>query len=540
MDDGDVMPQRDARPSTSAVGSTLAGVGRSAVLLTGAQVVVQAIGIIRQVVLASREGITVELDALIIGLNLPLTLYLVLLAGVRPALVPAYFEARSTMGQAHAGRLAGTVLVWMSIIGLLVSIAMYVFAGPLATISGPGFSPVAHASTVGYIQLLSPMVLLGTATGILLAVSQSEERFALIAWATIAAPAIALVIMLAAWDQLRLDGLAVGTLVGAVASLGILVVGMGWYRILPRLGMRPSGLGGRALVRHATPLTMSAVILQLNTIGDNAIASLLAPGAVSALRYADSLIRLPISAVQSAWGTAVYPALVRATREPGVQGLARTTLVALRYVLAIFVPIAALTAACAPLAVAVAYGWGEFSQQDLTLTAQIVAGFAPLMVVLMVVPVFTGAFNARRNGTILLMGGVLNVTLNLTLDVVLGLSIGVVGVALASSAAQTVVVVIWAYRFRGSDAEFDLRHLADVLGRAIVASAPAALLIGGVLWAGAPHPGIVGGLMMLGAAGLIGLATYVLIAARIGLREPRRIMDGALGQIHDRLRAARA
>jgi len=428
----------------------------------------------------------------------------------------------------------------MSVIALLVSIALYVFASPLATISGPGFATAAHEIAVGYIQLLSPMVLLGTATGILLAVSQAEERFALIAWATITAPLITLVIMLGAWDQLRLDGLAAGTLVGAAASLGILIVGMGRYRILPRLGFRPSGLGGRSLVRHATPLTLSAVILQLNAIGDNAIASLLSPGAVSALRYADSLIRLPISAVQSAWGTAVYPALVRATREPGVQGLARTTLVALRYVLAIFVPVAALTAACAPLAVSVAYGWGAFSQQDLALTAQIVAGFAPLVVVLMVVPVFTGAFNARRNGRILLLGGILNVTFNLALDVILGLSIGVVGIALASSAAQTVVVVIWAYRFRRSDAEFDVRHLAEVLGRALAASAPASLLIGGVIWAGDLRPGIEGGLMVLGAAGFLGLATYVLIAARIGLREPRRIMEGALGRVRDKLGAARA
>jgi putative peptidoglycan lipid II flippase len=509
--------------------STLGEVGRSAVILTGAQVVVQAIGIVRQIILASRVGISSDLDAFIIGLTLPTTLSLVLLSGCRVALVPAYFEARDQGGMPAAKRLAGAVMVWLSGMSLIVSLCLFLFANALASLTGPGLDAAAHTRAVGYLQLLAPLAFVSTAIGILLAVSQAEQRFRLIAIVTVVPPMVTLIVMLAAWDQAQLEALAVGSLVGPVVGLILLVFDMARMGILPGLHLDARGLGIPAFVRHATPLTVSAVILQANTIGDNAIASLLAPGAVSALRYADSLIRLPISAVQNAWGTAVYPALVRATRGTGGSTLADTTMLALRYVLAIFVPLAMLTAAVAPLAVSVAYGWGAFTTEELILTAQILAGFAPLIVVLMVVPIYTGAFNARRNGMILLVGGVTNVTLNLTLDVVLGLTLGVVGLGIASSVSQTAVVVMWTWRFAHTEPGFDTRQLGRTLGLSFAASIPSAFVIGLVVWAGQPSLGLVAGLAFLIAAGALGLLSYAGLSGRLGLREPRELAGAILG-----------
>ena len=112
------------------------------------------------------------------------------------------------------------------------------------------------------------------------------------------------------------------------------------------------------------------------------------------------------------------------TARPGGEehGLALSTALAIRYALTAFVPVAVLAAALAPSAVQVAYGRGAFDAADATVTSAVIAGFAPLLLALMVSPILTSAHNALRHGRVLLATGAINVVLNLVLDLTLGRS----------------------------------------------------------------------------------------------------------------------
>lgn len=129
-------------------------------------------------------------------------------------------------------------------------------------------------------------------------------------------------------------------------------------------------------------------------------------GTLSLLRYGEVLVRTPITAVRGAWGSALYPALVHAAQDDLDDGIARATERSLKYVLIVFVPISALTAAVAPVAVQVAFGRGAFDLQDVMDTATVVAAFAPIIVISMAAPVLRGAHNARRRGRVLLGAGI--------------------------------------------------------------------------------------------------------------------------------------
>lgn len=279
-------------------------------------------------------------------------------------------------------------------------------------------------------------------------------------------------------------------------------------------------------MRHAIPLTLSASVLQVTVVADRAIASLIAPGAVSALRYAEVLVRLPIGAIGPAWGNAVYPALVRATHSVSTDTLGNVTMRLLRLTIAVFLPIAALTAAVAPVAVGVAYGRGAFTPEDLATTAQVVAAFAPLILLLMLNPVIVDSLNARRRGTVLLAGGIANAAINLVLDVVFGLTIGVAGIALATSTTIAIVLfLVLGPNLARSEPEFRLGRLGRPVALAIVAAIPGTLVFGALAWSGiAPREGIPA-ILFLGIAGIVGLAAYGLIAIRVGLEEPRAILE---------------
>lgn len=505
--------------SSGPAGGSLRSVGRSALILTGGTAAVQLVGIVRELFIAAQVGLSRDLDALLIALALPATLSGVLTSGLVTALVPAYLEARDTGGVEVARRFSGAVLTWVGVGGIALALALTALAGFAASLAGPGLDAAAHAAAVDYLRILAPIAFLAASGAILYSVCQAEERFSEIAIASFTGTAVTLLIMLAFWEPLHLGALAIGTVIGQVVYVGVLVAATIRASVRPLLGLRPPGIDLRAFLRHAAPLTASAAILQLNIVFDRAIASLLAPGAVSALRYAEVLVRTPISTISPAWGSAMYPALVRAARDE-TAGVGATTERALRYAIAAFVPLAALTAAVAPVAVAVAYGRGAFSAADIAQTARVVAGFAPLVVILMTSPVLAGAHNARRSGSILLAGGILNVILNSIFDIAFGATLGVAGIALSSSVTSTVVTVFFARRLASADPRFDVDAVARTLGLSVLAAAGPAAVIGILAWTGVVPSGLVPMIATLIVFGVAGLAVYVGMAGALGLEEP--------------------
>ncbi len=522
-----------------APGLSFRTIGRSAAILTGAAAGVQVLGVVREVFVAAQVGLSPEYDALLVALILPTTLAGVLTAGTVTAMVPAYLEVRDNRSRDEARRLAGAIGSWVGLGGLLLWLSLEAFGSVAIAISGPGLGPATHNTAITYLHLVAPLAFVSAVSGVLYGVCQAEERFAAIAWSGIAGSAITLATTLALWPSLQLGALALGNLIGPIIGAVILLVSVVRASIAPRLTLWTSRRELTAFARHAAPLTVSSAILQINGIADRAIASLIAPGAVSALRYADVLVRTPIGAISPAWGTALYPSLVRVALEVG-SGLSSATERSIRYVLALFVPVAALTVAVAPVAVAVGYGRGAFGSVDVVRTAQAVAAFAPLIVLLMCYPPLTGALNARRRGGVLLAAGLLSVCLNLALDVALGSWLGAAGVALSSSITALLVLAFFSWRLSRSETAFTLAPISRTLLLSTLASLPVAIPIAALSWSGIVPSGTIVGLAALLAFGIVGILGYLVVGVWLGLDEARALRQLGVAWNARRRDAARA
>ncbi len=519
-------PSEDpASPAPTEATLSFLSIGRSAAILTVAAGVVQVIAVVREVFVAAQVGVSSDYDSLLIALVIPTTFAGALTAGTVTALVPAYLEARAETGREDARRLVGAITFWVGLCGIAIWLLLEAF-GPIAIgVAGPGLDAPGRAAAVDYLHIVAPLAFVNGILAILAGICQAEERFKALATSSFAGATVTLAVTLLLWEPLGLGAVALANLLGPVTYGSVLAVAAVRASIAPKLTVWTTREQLSAFVRHAAPLTLSSAILQVNGVVDRAVASLIGPGAVSALRYADVLVRTPIGAISPAWSTALYPSLVRVAHVGG-SGLGGATSRALRYVLTVFVPIAALTIAVAPVAVAVGFGRGAFTADDVALTAGAVAAFAPLIVVTMCYPPFTGAFNARRRGDVLLLGGILYAALNAGLSILLGLTLGAAGVALASSVTAVLGLAYFARRLTAVEHDFVLSPIWRTLLLAIAASIPVAVPIGVICWLGFVSGGLVVGLTALIAFGSIGLLGYLAIALRVGLEEA-----GSLAQL---------
>jgi len=287
------------------------------------------------------------------------------------------------------------------------------------------------------------------------------------------------------------------------------------------------------------PLTISASVLQFNLLTDRAIASLLATGAVAALRYGESIVKLPLNTLEPAWSKAIYPALVMRAAGGGDSTLGDASHRSLRYVLAAFVPVSVATAALAPLLVDVAYRRGAFGDEAAHLTSGTLAGFAPLIVLTMAQSVLVGAHNARRRGVLLMTLGFANAIMNLVFNIVFARNIGVAGVALSSSVTLGIVLFAMAARLDRYEPDFHGRELLGVALRASLASMLAAVPVAIVAWGIRPIVDPVSGIMLLVVLTLVGGSLYALLAHLVGLREPGEVMTAVAGILRRRATAVR-
>ena len=516
------VPDDGLHPTASGTGLSLRAVGRTALTLGAGTAAAQVLVFGRELIISSRVGASSSLDALLIALVVPTMLTAVLSHGTATALVPVYLESAAAHGRHEARRLAGTVLAWVVGIGVVLAAAT-LLAGPLViAVTGPGLDEAARADAIDYLPLLVPMGLVAAVTGLLVAVCQAEDHYRLIGFGLVLNPAVTIVVMLLAWPRLEIGAVALGLMLGALAACAWLLASAirGGFAPLPNL-QRTIAIS--SFWRHAAPLSLSSMIGQSNRFTDRAVASLTGVGAVSSLRYGQYLMEAPISAIANAWSMAIYPTLAQATRDERPEAFGEGTTRALTYIVAAFTPLAVGVAALAPLAVDVVYRRGAFGADAAWTTSIVVAALAPMVLVLMSRTVVISAHNARARGRLLLVNGTLNVASNAILNVVLGLTLGVVGVALSTTITMSSLLIFLIHRMRRYDPGFQPVVIGAVfvrcLAAAIVPAAPMALYA----WTASFDGDTAVSLVTLVGLGTLGAVVYVAIAAILGVKEVRSL-----------------
>jgi putative peptidoglycan lipid II flippase len=293
-------------------------VARSAGVVAGSTLASRVFGLGRDVVVANlfAAGAT---DAFFLAFMIPnLFRRLVAEGSLTLSFVPV-FTASLARSRDEARRVLDTTWTLATLVGLAVTVAGMVFAGPLVDLFAPGFAldPPKRELCVRLLRLCFPYV------GLMMLVAVAMG--ALNALGHFFTPAIAPVLLNLA--------LIAGAFVGAswmatpIEALGWAVIVAGLLQALLQLpplarrGMRPSpglDLGQPAVRRLAAlmgPAALGASVFQINVLVSRFLASFLGDGAVSYLYYADRLLELPLGVFIFALGMASLPSFARlATR----------------------------------------------------------------------------------------------------------------------------------------------------------------------------------------------------------------------------------
>jgi putative peptidoglycan lipid II flippase len=388
-------PDRDGAPPRS-----------RAAVVAGGILASRLAGLVRVRAAAYFFGVGPHADVLEAALKGPNLLQNLLGEGtVSAAFIPVYSRLLAAGREREAGRFAGAIFGLLLALAAALALAGALLARPLVALLTPGFAGDAARVAAGEltvdrfelavvaVRIIFPMTGLLTLSAWALGVLNSHRRFFLPYFAPVAWNAAILAGLFAgAWAAFgeplpaRPAALPAGALgrVLLAACWGALAGGAAQFAVqLPLVcrllrGFRPSLSTRVEGVREALaafgPVVAGRGVYQLAGYLDLVLASLLAAGALGALRYAQVLYLLPISLFGLSVAAAELPELARLSGEERAPFFARLR-GSLAQMMFLTLPTALGYLAFGSLLVAALYRTGSFGGADQRLVYLVLCGY---------------------------------------------------------------------------------------------------------------------------------------------------------------------
>lgn len=408
------------------------------------------LGFVRDMMLAWTFGSGLYTDAFIAAFRLPNLMRRLLAEGsLVLSFVPVFTETLEKQGRDEAFRLADSSFRVLTLILSVLTVVGILFASVILMAIAPGFmdDPEKMALAVTLTRVLFPYVLFICLVALCMGILNALGHFS----APALAPVVLNVTMIAAlWAGVRYcgdDGARILLLAWSVIGGGFLQLalqmpflwkkGFRFRRDTPFIHPKVRQIG-----RLMLPSIVGAGVYQVNVVSGTILASFLLEGSISWLYYADRVFQFPLGIFAISMGTAVLPSLSRQAASGDTEGVKATFSQGMRFVFFITLPATAGLIALAHPIVSVLFQRGEFGAHDLEMTATALvyfsAGLCPVSAVRVAAPVFY----ARKDAATPVRIAVFSIVLNILFSIALMGPLKHGGLALATSLASAVNLVL--------------------------------------------------------------------------------------------------
>lgn len=340
-------------------------------------------GLAREVVAAGYYGVSGPISAFTIAFQVPnLVRALFADAALQPAFVPVFTDLVGRKQYREAFRLASTLLLLITMVmGALT--AIFVLAAPVVIpLFAPGFvdKPQLMDLTVSLSRILFPILILLGASGIVVGILNSYDRFGAFAISPLFWN-LTIILVLVVLEPLfhgkdRIYAYAIGILIGTAVQLAIPAWDLRNTPFHFSWSFEWRNPGVRRVLLLMLPVTISLGLINFNALINSLFGSLVSDEAPAAIDKAFRLYQLPQGIFSVAIATVLFPTLARFANNKEFVNLRATLANGMRQILFVLIPAAVIFLALSDPIIRLVYQRGEFSASDTTLVGTALFWFA--------------------------------------------------------------------------------------------------------------------------------------------------------------------
>lgn len=474
------------------------------------------LGLVREQVIAALFGEQAVTSAYTTAATVPTMFYDLVIGGaVSAALVPV-LSGYCDSDDDDLGRIVGTLLVGAAVLLAILVAILFLMAKQL-TILLNATDPRVEPLAIQLVQIVVPALFFLGIAGVVGAVCYARQQFIYPAFSTALFNFGIISSALLLHHSLGVASLAVGVVVGAMLQVVSLLPGLRGIGL--RLAFDPGHPAVRRMLSLYGPVAAGLVISEIGVLLDRNLAWRTGLDSVAVMRFATTVVQLPLGLVATVTSLAALPILARLADNR--EEFLRTLSGGMRLALLAIAPLAAFLIVCVDPVIRLTYQRGLFDAHATAATVNAFLLYAPQLPFVAVDQLLVYAFYARKNTLIPMLVGLggVGVYLVSALTLIGPFHLGVSGLILANTLQNSLHAVALWILFNRLVGSLTTYGLPGTVGRAILASSAAAA-VGFAYVRLLPEPShLVTLFLYVCVAGLLVVGTYLLGLLLLGVEE---------------------
>jgi murein biosynthesis integral membrane protein MurJ len=422
--------------------STNKQIFRALLSLSSAVLLTRLAGMLNQIVASSRFGAGARMDAYFVVYTLPTVLAYLLIGGIEASVIPIYTRVLTQGNKEQASRIFSTVLNLLLVSTVLLTVVLIVFRRQTISFTAPALDPFRSGAAADLAPFIYPVFVLMAVVGLLECIFNAEGQFGWPAYAGMLVPLAMVVLVILAGTTQGVVVLCIGMVLGLCMQLGVYMIRAKRanlvYRPVIDLNMPEVG----SIFKAFWPVLLGGLIGQASPLVDQAFASLLSAGSISALSYSLKIVSIFSGVIFVSVGRAALPYLSRQAAKNDMKAFKETLRL---YLWVVGIGTGVLSVFMLLLAhpiVQILFQRGAFSTDDTSRTAITFVGFVYGLVPMALGFIGARAFSALGKTRVLIWISVFSVIANAVLDGIFAHFWQSLGIALSTSAVYLCTMII--------------------------------------------------------------------------------------------------
>ena len=425
-------------------------VARAAAVMMAAIFVSRVLGQLRDTAIAAWFGQNAYTDVYRAAFSIPDLLFFLIAGGaLSSSFVPVFTEYLTRGQEEEAWKVFSVVATFMTLVVTGFVLVGEIFARQLVPLVAPGFQPWQLDMTASLTRIVLPAQICFFLGGLMMATLYVRGHFLVPALGPII---YNLGIITGGWllgPRWGVAGLSWGALVGAI--VGNLLLQMVFLRrvgVHYRFSLHLKHPGVVKVGKLVLPVILGLSLPQVFVLINRAFASLLPPGAVSALDNANKQMQAPLGIFAQAISIAVFPTLSAQAARGDMEAFRRTLLQGLRALWFLTVPISVWMMVLSNDIVSILLQYKKFTPYDTRVTAEALVFYCIGLFAFSSQAILNRAFYAVQDTVTPVVIGTLTTLVFVPLNWWLMAPLAHKGLALAGSIAAILHVLWMLYALR--------------------------------------------------------------------------------------------
>ena len=416
-------------------------VAKSTIQITLIMFVIKILGVVKQSVIASVCGATKETDAYFIATSVIIALCSVFFSSISISFLSIYTESLFLKGKSTANNLVNSVLRVFLPISIGIMFLFMIFAPQIANFLAPTYSIKEIQILSEYIRILSIMFVFTSYYLIINVVLETNKQFLPGKGQSLFQNLFVIIAALLFYNKSGIKSLVYAFVIaGVIQCIQITYNARKLFSF--KKNVQTDNQTIKKLLQLSIPLILGNAIYEINDIVDKRISSGLGDGRVSTLSFGASINEIVTTLIVASISTVLFSHFSTWIAEGKRDKVEKSLPKSIEALLVLIMPIMIMCFICSDYIVEILFGRGGFGYIEIKKTSAVVIAYAVGFFFQASRAIIVKVYYAFQDTKRPMINGVISVTINICLSIILSKYLGVSGIALATSISMLLVTIL--------------------------------------------------------------------------------------------------